>query len=176
MVLAPPLMIMLMGLTPKCGFSKIIYDIRMTPEQRAALAAAVTKSLPNERKGSLNENLKPIIVTGKQLNEAAVNHNDRAFWESTKDPVRAKIAGQYISDSRYNNKFRLTRMKMTCCANDLTPVVVTVLGAVDNSWKDLEWLRPGHFSRRRERNDRQDHLVSDRAHAIGRENRSQTVN
>jgi uncharacterized membrane protein YcgQ (UPF0703/DUF1980 family) len=127
MVLSVPLMIILMGLAPQ-GLSADIYRQRMSKEQLEAIAAVGNATLPAGR----NPNGAEVRETIKQLSEAAQDPGRRAFWESTQKPVVVRTIGQYIPESGYTNRYRLMRIKITCCAADATPVGVLVMGTTDH--------------------------------------------
>lgn len=133
-VLMFPLMIIFMGLMPK-GLSANALEKRATRDQLDAIAAAGA-TLPAGR------SLEGRVVGSnlKELSDAAFEPNRREFWESTSSPVRAEIVGQFIPDNRFVDRYRLMRIKITCCAADGTPVAVTVLGKPDPTWKYGDWI------------------------------------
>lgn len=135
-VLAFPLMIIVMGLSPD-GISAGNLENRMTRSQREAIAAVTNVTLPPGR----SPEGKIVSVDAPELQQAASQPDRRAFWESTTHPVRAKIAGELVPDSRYTDRYRLMRIKLTCCVADASPVGVTVLGEVDPKWNAKgQWL------------------------------------
>lgn len=133
-VLAIPLMIVLMGLAPD-GISAGDLENRMTRAQRDAIAAIDAQSL-----GAGGTGGRILTVDAPELQQAASQSARRDFWQSTTDPVRARIAGEFVPDLRYTDRYRLMRIKITCCAADAAPVGVTVFGPVDPSWKRGDWL------------------------------------
>ncbi|MFO0948763.1 MAG: hypothetical protein U1D30_23045 [Planctomycetota bacterium] len=135
-VLAFPLMIIVMGLSPD-GISAGNLENRMSRGQREAIAAIKDVKLPPGR----SPDGKVVSVDAAELQQAASQPDRREYWESTKNPVRAKIAGELVPDSRYTDRYRLMRIKLTCCVADATPVGVTVLGSVDPKWNSKgQWL------------------------------------
>lgn len=138
MVLAVPLMIILMDLAPR-GLSANIYAKRMSKAQIEAIAAVGNATLPEGR--SPDGSIKPEQL--KALQDAASIPSKRDFWESVQDPVRVETVGQVVKDrsGSSTNRYRLMRIKITCCAADATPVGVIVMGAVEPAWKEGEWLK-----------------------------------
>lgn len=134
-VLSIPLMIILMGLAPD-GISATDLSNRMTRAQREAIASAGTASLPADRK----LDGKILLADAPELQHAATQPDLRQYWESSTDPVRVKIAGELMPDPRYTDRYRLMRVKITCCTADAAPVGVTVMGKVDPKWPAGQWL------------------------------------
>lgn len=134
-VLAIPLMIVLMGLAPR-GLSAAALDRRMTREQREAIAAIGNVALPAGRSAAG----KMVAANVKELMDAAADPVRREFWESTANPVQARVKGQFVPDARYPDRYRLMRIKITCCAADATPLGVTVIGKPQPGWKYGDWI------------------------------------
>lgn len=136
-VLAVPLMIILSGLAPQ-GLSADIYQKRMSKEQIAAIAAVSDDmELPDGRKGEGQE----VFATIKELSDAAIDSNRRGYWESVEKPVRARTIGQFVPEAGFSNRYRLMRIKITCCAADATPVGVMVMGTFAHlNPKHGDWL------------------------------------
>jgi hypothetical protein len=128
-------MMLMMGLVPR-GLSADATLNRMTRGQREAIAAVTTVGLPPGR----SEGGDIQITDAKELQAAASQAGAREFWESKDKPVRAKLAGQFLPDSRFQDRYRLTRMKLICCGADLSPMVVTIAGPVDPNWRPEQWL------------------------------------
>src|SRR5690606_1747883 len=59
---------------------------------------------------------------------------------STEEPKFARVSGQFQPDARFDNRYRLSRIRIVCCAADATPVTVTVMGQVKPEWKYGDWL------------------------------------
>lgn len=134
-VLAMPLMIVVMGLVPK-GLSADAALHRMTRSQREAISAVQSVTLPSGREGECTV----INTDARELQAAAHQPNVRAYWQDEKQLRCAKLSGQLLIDPRFQDRYRLTRFKITCCAADASPMVVTVVGKVDPGWRERDWL------------------------------------
>lgn len=135
-VLAAPLMIVLMGLAP-LGLSADAALNRMTKAQREAIASVGAAKLPEGRVAGG----RVIDTDARDLQAAANQSSARAYWESTTEPVQARLAGEVLRDTRFRDRYRLTRFKIICCAGDASPMVITVLGDPgprgDRSWVEV---------------------------------------
>jgi hypothetical protein len=118
------------------GLSADILTQRMSKEQIEAIASIGNATLPAGRVATGEVTFASI----KQLQDAAADAQQRDFWQSNDRPVRAKTVGQFVPDARYNNRYRLMRIKITCCAADATPVGITVMGSIDPKWQHGNWL------------------------------------
>lgn len=135
-VLSIPLMIILIGLAPAQGLSEAMFEKRMTRSQRDAIATVGASALPPGRRAD-----GEIVSTdARVLEEQGQSANTRAIWESTTTPIRARLAGQFVPDGRFTDRYRLMRIKITCCAADAAPIGVTVLGKVNPEWQYGQWL------------------------------------
>ena len=134
-VLVVPLMIVWMGLAPN-GLSADVFSKRMTKAQREAIAAASSAALPEGRK--VDTDAEPIDTDMRELQQASQDAVRRQFWETADRPVR--LSGQFVPDNRYTDRYRLMRIRITCCAADATPIDVTVVGEIQSGWQYGEWL------------------------------------
>lgn len=129
-LLALPLMLIFMGV-PK-GFS-------MEGLERK-LSAAELKSL-GEIGGASGKakNSEPKIADLRVLANAAGNPALREEWDRT----LVDVVGQYGS-AGLKDRFRLMRVKITCCAADAVPLNVNVLNDQGNadpsSWENGQWI------------------------------------
>jgi hypothetical protein len=87
----------------------------------------------------VDPNAKRILADPKGLQDDARNGTQRMFWESDSAPVMARISGQFIP-GKTQDRYRLMRIKITCCASDSTPVDATVVGKIEPDWKYGDWL------------------------------------
>ncbi|MGL4461105.1 MAG: hypothetical protein ACRC1K_03055 [Planctomycetia bacterium] len=128
-VLSFPLMIILLGVAPQ-GLSADIFKYRMSAAQKEAIA-----SVGDVKFGEV-KNETPVPTDLIELQNSAVNPTQRDFWTNR----LARISGQFVPDERFADRFRLMRIRITCCASDTAPMDVTVLGSFDKSWKYSDWL------------------------------------
>lgn len=128
-------MVVGMGLAP-AGLSADAALNRMTRAQKEAIAAVGNANLPAGRK----PDGRVIETNARELQEAASQPALREYWESQDEPRRARLAGQVLIDPRFADRYRLTRFRITCCAADASPMVVTVIGAPREGWKDRDWV------------------------------------
>lgn len=126
-LLALPLMLIFMGVPQ--GFSMQGLEKK--------LSAAELKSL-GEIGGASGEpkNTEPRNADLRMLVNAAENPVQREEWNRT----LVDVVGQYGS-AGLPDRYRLMRVKITCCAADAVPLNVNVLGAPDPSWQNGEWIR-----------------------------------
>lgn len=130
-VIAIPLMILFMGV-PREGFSASGLTNKLSAEDIKSIAAVGNTMMPKgfEPKGD------PRPADWKVLVAAAEDPLARERWEAQ----AVQIAGQAVADPRYVDRYRLMRVKITCCAADAVPLNITVLGNWDPSWKSGEWV------------------------------------
>lgn len=130
-VLMFPLVIVLMKLTPKELSDEWIRRNVSTKE-----LTNVASKLPNRK---VDPNAKRFLTDPNELQTAARDGLQRRFWESDAEPIMARISGQFIP-GKSTDRFRLMRIKMTCCSSDSTPIDATVVGEVNGEWKYGDWL------------------------------------
>lgn len=105
-------------------------------------ADAATKSTLTQQKKLIQDKIQNriVVTNAKELMEAARDPNSREYWESTDDPKFVRLSGQFQPDARFKDRYRLSRIRIVCCANDATPITATVIGNPDPNWKYGEWL------------------------------------
>lgn len=101
-----------------------------------------TKQQLQQQKSMLEEKIQQriVVANAKELMEAARSSTSREYWESTQDPKFVRLSGQFQPDSRFTDRYRLSRIRIVCCAADATPITATVIGNVDPNWKYGDWL------------------------------------
>ena len=134
-VLTFPLILLLGGLTPE-GLSADVFERRMSRDQRNAIVAIDATAIPGEVGGQGRIVERSVL----DLEEAARNTSKRQEWQSTTDPIRVRVIGQYIPDPRFKDRYRVMRIKITCCAADAVPHGVTVVGLPGPAWEYGDWL------------------------------------
>jgi uncharacterized membrane protein YcgQ (UPF0703/DUF1980 family) len=140
-VLTFPLMLLLAGLVPTSLSAEAIAN---KLAQQAKLAAGMNvAALPAERKAAYADpsKVETVQATMKELAEAARNPAQREYWESTKEPRAAEVVGQFFPLGGSSDKYQITRLKMTCCANDATPMTVIVMGQPESGWEPGGWVQ-----------------------------------
>lgn len=130
-VLALPLMIIFMGV-PRQGFSAQGLTNKLSAEDLKAIAAVASTSLPP---GFVPKG-EPRQADWKVLVNAANDPIQREHWQAQ----MVQIVGQAVADPRFSDRFRLMRVKITCCAADAVPLSLTVLGPWDPSWQSGQWV------------------------------------
>lgn len=131
-VLAIPLMIMLMKLTPKQLSDEWI---RKNMSDSAIDVSALR--LPPGR--TMEGNIATRESNAKELMEAAKSELTRKFWQSEESPVLARLFGQFVPEGS-DERYRLMRIKITCCAADATPIAAHIIGKPDPTWRYGDWL------------------------------------
>ena len=131
-VLAIPLMILFMGV-PREGFSGVGLTNKLSADDIKAIAAVGNTLMPKDFQPKGGE---PRPADWKVLVAAADNPLLRERWEAQV----VQIAGQAVADDRFADRYRLMRVKITCCAADAVPLNITVLGKWDPAWKSGEWI------------------------------------
>lgn len=129
-LLALPLMLIFMG-APE-GFSSQGIMNKLSTADIESLASLGAASLPE----GFQMTKEPRAANWKEIVVAGNDPRLRDFWQSR--PVQ--IVGQYGSDPRFDDRYRLMRVKITCCAADAVPLSVNVLGKPDPAWKDGQWI------------------------------------
>ena len=111
-ILAVPLMILFMGI-PREGFSGAALTNKLSADQIKEIAALGNSLMPKnfQPKG------EPRPADWKVLVAAADNPLSRERWEAQ----LVQIAGQAVADPRFEDRYRLMRVKITCCAADAVP-------------------------------------------------------
>jgi uncharacterized repeat protein (TIGR03943 family) len=131
-VLALPLMVLFMGV-PKQGFSAQGLTNKLSADDLKAIAAiGQSGGLP----AGLEPKGDPRPADWKVMVAAASDPFQRDHWERQ----AVQIVGQAVADPRFADRYRLMRVKITCCAADAVPLSITVLGPFDAKWKSGEWV------------------------------------
>jgi uncharacterized repeat protein (TIGR03943 family) len=133
-VVAFPLMMLMAGFVPDRLSADAVKN-KMSEQQKLAAGMQVA-SLPPGRKV---EGAEIVSASMAELVQAARDPSLRALWESSEKPIAAKVKGQLLRTSM-PGRYQLHRLKMTCCTNDATPVIILVVGSLTDEWKNDEWL------------------------------------
>ena len=133
-VVAFPLMMLTAGLVPQKLSAEAIRN-KMSQQQKLAAGMQIT-SLPEGRKF---EGARIETATMIELVQASRDPSLRARWESSDDPVAARVIGQLMR-TNFPGRYQLQREKMTCCTQDAVPVIVLVAGSPQDEWQTNEWL------------------------------------
>ena len=94
------------------------------------------KAAISELDGKMQSRIE--TTSAKVLQADALDSMQRAHWEDENDPRFARISGQFVP-AGYDDRYRLMRIKITCCAADATPVGVSVIGSA-KGWSHGDWL------------------------------------
>jgi uncharacterized repeat protein (TIGR03943 family) len=130
-ILALPIMIIFMGLPPSQLSAQGLTN-KLSAKDLKALAALGSVQMPAgfEPKGEV------VDADWKVLVQAADDPFQRERWQAQ----AVRLAGQAVPDRAFPDRYRLMRVKITCCAADAVPLSLTILGPPQNEWKPGEWV------------------------------------
>lgn len=130
-VLALPIMIIFMGLPPSQLSAQGLTN-KLSAKDLKALAAIGNAKMPAgfEPKGEV------VDADWKVLVAAADDPFQRERWQAQ----AVRIAGQAVPERGIADRYRLMRVKITCCAADAVPLSITILGEPKNEWKPGDWV------------------------------------
>ncbi|MBY0585853.1 hypothetical protein K2X85_01690 [bacterium] len=130
-ILALPIMIIFMGVPPSQLSAQGLTN-KLSAKDLKALADLGNASMPPgfEPKGDV------VDADWKVLVAAADDPFKRERWQAQ----AVRIAGQAVPDRGFADRYRLMRVKITCCAADAVPLSITVLGKPNDAWKPAEWI------------------------------------
>lgn len=130
-ILALPIMIIFMGLPPNQLSAQGLTN-KLSAKDLKALAALGSATMPAgfEPKGEV------VDADWKVLVAAADDPFKRERWQAQ----AVRISGQAVPDRGFADRYRLMRVKITCCAADAVPLSITILGKPSDSWKPAEWV------------------------------------
>lgn len=126
-VLAFPMMILLLGMAPT-GLSEDVLMQRSTKDLQEAIGKV---KLPPGKKVAGD----PVLAQWQELEQGRFDAAKRDYWNKFDHPIQ--ITGQFVP-ADFDDRYRLMRIKITCCAADATPLGVSVIDTVSD-WKQQKW-------------------------------------
>ncbi len=138
MVLVVPVTLLAMGWAPR-SLSAAAMRARKSAYQKLAIDVVLPGLSPERQAAAKNSTLMEAKTS--DLFEAAKQADTRAYWESTQRPKAVDLTGQFFPSAGNASRYQLMQPKMTCCAQDATPVMVVVLAIPPKDWREGDWVR-----------------------------------
>ena len=138
MVLVAPVTLLAMGWAPN-ELSADALRKRMSQDQVLAINIQLPGLSPARQEAAKKAKIDD--ASTKTLFDDAKHADLRERWESLEKPRAVRLTGRFFPAAGNAGRYQLMKPKMTCCAQDATPVVVVVIGKAPAPWRDGDWVR-----------------------------------